>query len=309
MNQELETPVILFIYNRPQATRRVFARVRQARPRELLIVADGPRAERVLDGEACAAARAVVEAIDWECDVARNYAPGNMGLKQRIDSGMSWAFERVDEALILEDDCLPDPSFFPFCAELLARYREDERLMSVCGSNFQFGRGAADHSYHFSRYPLIWGWATWRRAWQHYQPTMGQWPALKEAGWLNDFLSPAAARYWSYNFSKNYDNLATWDYAWIFSCWLRNGISVVPSGNLVKNIGFGEGATHTLDQESVFANLPLQTMDFPLQHPPEVRIDEEADAVTEASAFSGHEFLGPLFRAIRAQLNTKGNQP
>jgi hypothetical protein len=181
---QLSTPVAFIIFNRPDTTARVFEAIRRAEPPQLLIVADGPRVDRPSDVERCAAARAVIERVDWDCEVLTNYAEANMGLADRVSSGLDWVFSLCDRAIVLEDDCLPDPSFFRFCDELLDRYRDDERVMAISGDNFQLGRRRTRYSYYLSRYNHCWGWATWRRGWQHYDHRMQLWPLVRDGGWL-----------------------------------------------------------------------------------------------------------------------------
>ncbi len=304
------TPVVLIIYNRPDTTARVFEAVRQARPSHLLVIADGPRADKQGDAALCAATRAVVDQVDWDCTVLTNYADTNLAIKQRIESGMAWVFSQVEEAIILEDDCLPHPSFFRYCTELLDRYRHHDHVMAISGNNFLFGQYDPPQSYYFSRYPLVWGWATWRRAWQHYDPAMRRWPEVRTRHWLSRTLaSPPAERYWSYIFQRTYETQDTWDYAWTFSCWLHNGLTITPAVNLVHNLGFQADATHTLDPHSQFAHLPLNEMPFPLRHPPAIRRDGEADDITEQTTFSGEHFLKPMFAATRAHLRTHREGP
>ncbi|KAM3092411.1 glycosyltransferase family 2 protein [Phormidesmis sp. 146-35] len=282
------TPVAFLIFNRPHTTARVFEAIRQAKPTQLLVVADGPRSNRTGEAEQCAAVRAIIDQVDWDCDVLKNYSDINLGCKQRVSTGLDWVFEQVEEAIILEDDCLPDSTFFPFCEALLDRYRDDLRIMAIAGSNFQFGRRRMPHSYYFSCYPHIWGWATWRRAWQQYDLEMQQWETLRDDNWLNDWLGDKnAARYWTKMFQTFYENkIDTWDFAWIYSCWLQSGLTVLPHVNLVSNIGFDSVATHTRDVESAFANLPSTEMEFPLQHPPFMIRDRQADQFTEKTHFN-----------------------
>lgn len=281
-------PVALFLFNRPGPTAAVFEAIRRARPALLFLVADGPRHDRPGDREACDAARAVVDRIDWNCEVVRDYAATNLGLKQRIESGLQRIFEQVEEAILLEDDCVPDPTFFRFCDELLARYRYDERVWSISGNNFQFGRTTHDASYYFSRNCHIWGWATWRRAWKHHDPEMRAWPTARDSGWLESVLNtPRERQYWSYIFESNFRTRGTWDYAWNFACWRNGAVHVVPDVNLVANHGFDEDATHTQLPSSRFARMKTNRMSFPLLHPSTVEVDTAADAVTEDVLFSG----------------------
>ncbi|HVF49820.1 MAG TPA: hypothetical protein VNA19_07030 [Pyrinomonadaceae bacterium] len=274
----MKTPVAFLIFNRPETTARVFAEIARARPEKLLVVADGPRDGRPEEAERCRATRAVVERVDWECEVLTDYAETNLGCKARIASGLGWVFEQVAEAIILEDDCLPHPSFFPFCEELLERYRDDERVSMISGDNFQRGQRRTPYSYYFSRYPHIWGWASWRRAWQHYDPDIKYWQALRKTDWLRDILGDdVTARYWQAIF----DNVAagratTWDYQWLFACWAQNGFAVAPEVNLISNIGFGADSTHTATPDET-ANLPAGEMLFPLRHPPYFVRERAAD--------------------------------
>jgi hypothetical protein len=305
MTDVLSTPVALILYNRPELTARVFEAVRQVRPSRLFVIADGPHPDRPGDARRCAAARAVVERIDWPCEVARDYVDVNRGLKRRVESGLSWLFARVEESIVLEDDCLPHPTFFPFCRELLARYRYQDRVMAISGNNFLFGEHRPSASYTFIRYPLIWGWATWRRAWACYDPGMRRWPELRSSDWLAQRLGdPAAVRYWAYTFSRNHDALQTWDTAWTLACWLHDGLCICPAVNLVSNLGFGTAATHTTDASSPFAALPAEPLAPPFTHPEEQRADTRAEELTERNAFSGRHFLQPMFRAMRAHLRS-----
>lgn len=294
----LATPVALFIFNRPEATARVFEQIRRIRPQRLLIVADGPRADHPKDAERCAAARAIAENVDWPCEVATNYAPANLGYRSRMAGGLDWVFAEAEEAILLEDDCLPDLSFFRFCAELLARYRGEEQVMSIAGTGL--GQIQAGESYGFSRYPLIWGWASWRRAWRHYDLEMQAWPQLREADWLRQELSDdRAAAYWRDIFQSAYDGYNTWDYAWTLACWRRGGVAIHPCVNLVSNIGYGAGATHTTRADDPLANLPTTAMGFPLRHPGEISCPEERDCRLEKTFFSGR--LQRLFAMVRGQ--------
>lgn len=285
----METPIALILFNRPDTTRRVFAEIARARPKKLFVIADGPRADHPADAEKCAAARAIVNDIDWPCEVLTNYSETNLGCKTRPATGISWLFRHVEEAIIFEDDCLPHPTFFPYCAELLERYRDDERVMMISGDNFQGGRRRTDYSYYFSRYAHTWGWATWRRAWRHFDVEIKLWPVLRETDWLLDILGDAeAVSYWQAIFDSVSEGRITkaWDYQWLFACWAQSGLAVTPEVNLVSNIGFGEGATHTVADTGVI-NLPLAEMKFPLRHPPFMFRHPEADQFNFTHVFAG----------------------
>lgn len=286
-DRALRAPVALIVFNRPQTTQRVFAEVARARPSRLFLIADGPRPDREADAQRCVAVRRIVTAVDWPCKVESDFAEENLGCRQRISSGLDWLFSRTEEAIVLEDDCLPAASFFRFADELLDYYRHDPRVRHICGSNFQFGRSRGAASYYFSKYPHVWGWASWRRAWKDYDARMHQWPALRESDWLGGQAANAAERgYWRRMFDAAYaGRLDTWDYQWALSCWVHDGLSVIPNVNLISNIGFGASATHTGGAD-LYANLPTRPMAFPLRHPVSVARDVEADAFTARSMYT-----------------------
>ena len=266
---ELTTPVALIVFNRPEVTRRVFEAVRKARPARLLVVADGPRATRPDDAENCRLTREIVAGVDWPCEVQTNFSESNLGCKRRVSSGLDWVFGEVEEAIILEDDCLPHPDFFPFCAELLEKYRYDNRIFHISGNHFRTKGERNPDSYYFSRYSFIWGWASWRRAWKHYDVEMKLWPAVRDGNWLRDFLGDeSAARRFTREFQAIYDGkVDTWDFQWGLACWIHSGLAIRPHVNLISNIGFSADATHTKDPDYPGANMPAEPMAFPLRHP------------------------------------------
>jgi len=276
LGHTMTSPVVLVIFNRPSYTQRVFDRVREYKPSRLLVVADGPRSDE--EAHLCAAARAVIEQVDWECKVLTNYSDVNQGCNRRLLSGLTWAFEQCPEAIILEDDCVPHPTFFHYCEELLQEYRHDERIMMINGCNFQFGRKRTPYSYYLSRYPHVWGWASWRRAWRYYNNGTELWSVLQKTSWLRDILADDdAAAYWRIGFDSMLAGRMTWDYQWTFTCWTQSGLSITPDVNLVSNVGFGAGATNATGPSHRFANLPTTHMDFPLIHPPHMVRDRAAD--------------------------------
>lgn len=284
---QLKTPVAFLIFSRPDTTIRVFEEIRRARPPRLLVVADGPRADRPGEADKCQTVRAIVTRVDWPCEVFTNYSDVNLGCKRRVSSGLDWVFDNVEEAIILEDDCLPHPSFFRFCEELLDKYRDDERIMMISGDNFQVGRQRTSYSYYFSQYVHIWGWASWRRAWKKYDVSMKLWPKVRDGGWLVDlFAEKRIVRYWSRLFEQVYrGEINTWDYQWTFACLVQRGLIILPNNNLVSNIGFGGEATHTAVQ-SRFANMNTEPMLFPLSHPPCIIQDAKADIITNNKMYA-----------------------
>ena len=298
MNEyQLTTPIVFLVFNRPNTTKKVFDIICQVKPSKLLVVADGARKDKPGELEKCTAVRNIINDINWECEVLSNYSDKNLGCRQRISSGLDWAFSIVDRAIILEDDCLPNLSFFRFCEELLEKYQDDTRIMAISGNNFQFGRKRSEDSYYFSIYNHCWGWATWRRAWQYYDVEMKLWSKIKQEGWLKDILvNPCAVRYWQNKFQKTYENkINTWDFQWTFACWIQSGLTILPNVNLVSNIGFDSEGTHHKNSKNKFANMPTQKIEFSLKHPPFVIRDREADNFTYRVMFS---FLSRASRII-----------
>jgi hypothetical protein len=274
----VNTPVVFLIFNRPDTTARVFQAIARAEPRTLLIVADGPRPDRPGEAEKCRAARVIAENVTWPCEVLKNYAPTNLGCRRRVSSGLTWAFNTVPEAIVLEDDCLPAPSFFPFCECLLERYRHDDRVMHIGGCNLVSANQRLPYSYYFSRYAHVWGWASWCRAWQHYQVDMSAWPQCKRSGYLRGIHAwRQEVEFWTRQFDRVVAGVIdTWDYEWLFTCWLHKGLCVIPRENLVSNIGFRSDGTHTKTRDRRFAERAVgETMK--LDHPPTVEVNVLAD--------------------------------
>ncbi|MCX6967573.1 MAG: glycosyltransferase family 2 protein [Verrucomicrobia bacterium] len=259
----MKTPVVFLVFNRPEPVRRVFERIRQARPQQLLVVCDGPRPHVPTDAQRVAEVRNIIEkSVDWPCELLTNYAEKNMGCRERVNSGLDWAFSLVEEAIILEDDCLPSLSFFPYCEALLERYRNEPRVMHIGANNFQGWRRRTVRSYFFSKYNHIWGWATWRRAWQLSDKEGACWKNPVQRAQIETlFDSPEERAYWS----PIFDSLTspesrpnTWDYSWMLTCWAHGGLAAYPSVNLVENIGFGADATHTQDASA--RQVPAQSI-------------------------------------------------
>ena len=240
------SPVVLLMFARPDTTARVLDSIREARPRRLLLVADGPRDEVPGETERCEQTRALAERVDWDCEVSTEFADRNLGQKTRVESGLTWAFGLEEEAIVLEDDTLPHPDFFRFCDELLERYRDDERVLSIAGSNFQFDGPASADSYYFSRYPHIWGWAGWRRAWELDDPEMERWPELRESDWLERLIdAPHAAAYWSHLLEPHLPRTPHLGLRLAFRLLAPRRTACRSEPEPVSNLGFREDATHT----------------------------------------------------------------
>lgn len=270
------------IFKRPDTTQAVFNAIRQVQPKTLLVIADGPRPDRDGEVEKCAQTRAIIDQVDWDCEVLKCYSDVNLGLGTRIATGLSWVFEQVEEAIILEDDCLPDPSFFQFCQDMLDRYREESHIMSVSGC--LFAKSPTANSYYFSHYLSCWGWATWKRAWEQFDFGMPGWQERRAKDWLTDYLGDRAiADLWTQRFDSICDPNRNdiWSYQFQYACWLHNAMSIRSNVNLITNVGIGADGTHT---KQVMSDMPFNTLDamaFPLNHPTAVKRDLEGDRLQE----------------------------
>ena len=284
----LTSPVLFLIFNRPETTQQVFSAIRKAKPPRLYVAADGPRSDYPNEDEKCEHSRKIATIVDWDCEVKTLFRDQNLGCRLAVSQAIDWFFEQESEGIILEEDCLPDQSFFWFCQELLNRYRDDTRIMHIGGTNFQFGEKRTNYSYYFSRYTHLWGWATWRRAWMYYDEKLKQWPEAKQ----NEILLHWADNrrfifYWKSLFEKAASgDLDTWDPQWIFACWSQNGLSVVPSVNLVSNLGFSKDSTHTQDVKSPLAYMSTKAITFPMEHPNHIVRHWKADQHVECQQFS-----------------------
>lgn len=286
---KLNTPVVLLIFKRPEQTAKVFEVVRQVKPPKLLVVADGPRVDQPGEAEKCLTTRAIIDRVDWNCEVLTNYSEVNLGCKERVSSGLDWVFSIVDEAIIIEDDCVPDPSFFRFCEELLERYRDVPQVMSITGENTH-GYQASDASYYFSQYSFYWGWATWKRAWKLFDVSLKLWEGLRNTNWLGNLLQNSeATEYWSEIFENTFNGFNSWGYGWTFACLVNQGLCAIANNNLISNIGFGEDAAHHTWSVDEIGNLPVKPIKFPLQHPQEIIRDREGELVIDKIRFSGRQ--------------------
>lgn len=279
MEYKVKSPISFTIFNRPDLTAMVLEAIRRVRPAKLFVNADGPRnpAEKILTDQT----RAVIDEVDWDCQVYKNYSPSNQGATWRPYTGISRVFEHVGEAIILEDDDLPNISFFRFCDEMLERYRHDSRIFSINGANFQDPNTKHKYSYWFSSLAGIWGWATWKRSWQKIDMKMEKWPELRETDWLNSKIPDRQIREMYKNkldrvyFDATKQKIS-FGYAYLYSMMLAGGLDIRPEKNLISNIGFRPDATNTKKAEA-WANFPTVDLSWPLRHPPEVKSNVEWD--------------------------------
>ncbi|MFC0514578.1 nucleotide-diphospho-sugar transferase [Mucilaginibacter angelicae] len=272
----LHTPVLFLIFNRPDTTGKVFQELRKQRPKHLYIAADGPRADHPDDERLCRECKGIVADIDWDCDIRTLFRTENLGCGAGPATAITWFFSQVDTGIILEDDCIPNPSFFRFCETMLIRYKDNPRIMMVCGTSYQ-PRPLNNNTYYFSKYPHAWGWATWKRAWQHYQFNLATENEATRQAVVNSTFSHARERkLWIHNLQHITKGLDAWDYQWMYWIWKNQGLCITPWRNMVSNIGFGPQATHTFDRSSAQAAMQQYEIDA-IVHPEHLEIGRKAD--------------------------------
>ena len=306
---QLETPVALIIFNRPTQTAQVLEAISRARPKVLLVIGDGPRQEISGEGDKVSECRELLERIDWPCQVLTNFSVINLGCRDRVSTGLDWVFSQVDEAIILEDDCLPSEDFFRFTSQLLARFRDDERIGSISGSISPGKATDASFSYFFSGFPNIWGWATWARVWNQYSASIPDWPQVRKSELLNGVLQTKQGRaFWKAALNSVYSGkVDTWDYQFSLLHWSKQFLSVVPNRNLVTNIGFGPEATHTVDKKSRYPKLVLDPLELDFKHPATVSRDFRRDLNIESVKFAKPHlliFLENVFNSLPASMKS-----
>lgn len=271
-------PSILFvIFNRPEKTRSVFSTIRAVKPSRLYVAADGPRNKT--EAELCLQTRAIIDEVDWPCEVHTLFREENLGCGKAVSQAISWFFENEPEGVIIEDDILVDPSFFDFAGEMLERYRDEPRVMTVSACNFLPPELSPKCSYYFSAFSHIWGWGSWRRAWRYYDFSMMNLESPKTVDAISNMCPfPGATRYWMEIFhSVRNGKVDTWDYQWLLSQWHQSGLTICPRVNMMQNIGFDETATHTKNSGGWEASLRAKPLHQPYIHPTELQRYIEGD--------------------------------
>lgn len=268
ITQPINTPVVMIIFNRYDNAKKVFNQIKKAQPPKLFVIADGPRESKPNEKELCEQTRSIINEVDWPCEVIVNFSETNLGCQQRIVTGLNWVFSQTEEAIILEDDCVPSLSFFYYCEEMLTKYKNDKRIMMISGDNHLFNKTNVLDSYYFTRHVHIWGWATWARAWNSYDLSMSEWPEYRRHNYLSAFFQKKAYLYYWESLFDAYQKkrVASWDGAWVWAVWSEGGLSIAPKKNLIQNIGFSPDATHTTG-DSIYAKLKAEELEFPLEHP------------------------------------------
>lgn len=276
----MNTPILLIIFNRPEVTKKLVAALSKVKPSNIFVVADGPRKDRPGEEKLYAETRVVIETINWPCTIQKKYSDINQGCDPTIEAGVSWFFNKVEAGIILEDDCIPDPTFFDFAIVMLDKYKDDEKIMHINGSNFQYGKTWGNGSYYFSSYPHSWGWATWKRAWKNYDHNLSSFPEFNKNKIIDNILTKKTEKkFWLGFFQKIYNGkFPFWDSRWTYNIWSHGGICITPNQNLVNYLGYGNDATNTFyfEKTRIREVNPL----FELVHPHSEEVIKEADQKT-----------------------------
>jgi hypothetical protein len=268
-----QTPILLLLFNRLDTTKQVLEMLRVIKPKYLYVAADGPRENCIEDRGRCNDLRNwVLSNVDWICEVKTLFQEKNLGCGRGPVTGITWFFNQVEEGIILEDDCVPDLSFFYFCENLLEYYRNSNRISIISGVNFDSENLCfkGDDSYFYSAFPFTWGWATWRKNWVDYDFEIKRWGVINKKELLQYlFENKGYQKAWAQLFEKIYKMPPTdiWDFQFFFSCFLKRQYSIVPKNNLVTNIGVGINATHTIGTDGLLTNNSTKPIEKELIHP------------------------------------------
>jgi len=293
-----DIPILFLVYNRPQHTKKVLEVLEVLQPRKLYVAADGPKNTNQ-DIELCNETRSVIKSVNWKCEISYKYCETNKSCKIAVSEAISWFFEHEEMGIILEDDCLPDLSFFTFCKELLLKYKDNENIMHINGSNHLQGRNFnfKNESYYFSKLPHPWGWATWRRAWRKYDIGMNNFESFMIKNIISSFIRlPIHQQKWIDILKRTKNNqIDTWDYQWFYSIWSQRGLVITPVKNLVTNIGFGNLATNTTYTFTKMGNRKRYSINS-IVHPGEIMVNHEAD--NYATMIKMTDGTGALFQRV-----------
>jgi len=294
----LKTPVLFLIYKRLDTTKQVFQVIRQAKPPRLYIAADGPRENIEGEAEKVKVVRDyVIKNIDWDCEVKTLFRDKNLGCGRAVSEAITWFFEHEEMGIILEDDCLPSLSFFWFCEELLERYKDDMRIFLISGFNKQNKWKKYQASYFFSHFGGIWGWASWRRAWKHFDIDMKDIDDFIKLNHFENLLGKRLGKIRQKIIYNSINKLDIWDYQWAYARHKNNGLAIVPTVSLIENIGFGEDATHTFGDNPY--NVKRHEIEFPLKHNPFIVPDREYDELFLAESRISSRIKNKIRRLIK----------
>jgi hypothetical protein len=293
--------VLFLVFNRLDTTKQVFEAIRQAKPPRLYVAADGARENREGEEQKVKAVREyILSNIDWECEVKTLFREENLGCKYAVSGAITWFFENEEMGIILEDDCLPSQSFFWFCEELLIRYQENNNIGIITGSNYFFEEKDIEEDYYFSVFSFVWGWASWKKVWEKYDVDMKSYPEFKKKNKLKDiFLTKPSLSYWSGNFEATFKGkIDTWDYQLSYMSCNNALLNIVPSRNLISNIGYGSDATHTKANGDKHENMKRYELEFPLKYQENIIRSVFLDEKFEKLAFSKNSIVQRLVKGF-----------
>lgn len=301
----IEIPIVFIIFNRPETTRQVFEKIKAVKPNKIYIIADAPRENFPSDIEKCKETKAIVENIDWDCDAHRHYSKYNLGCGRNIAQGLNCVFENEEMAIILEDDTLPAMSFFQYCQELLIRYKDDNRIMHIGGTNWHPEVKVTDASYFFSKDAHIWGWATWKRAWDYFDYYMKDYPKFVSSKQYKNVINlKREQKYflnrWGSFYKTNYlsKERSNWDYQWYYTILKNNGLCIWPSSNLVSNIGPIGTHSNTKSSQGLFFRKVNENY----------RIEKHPDFILRDLNFDNYHFKKYKYQNFASRLNNKLNK-
>lgn len=284
----LKTAVLFLVFNRLDATKQVFNAIRQAKPPRLYVAGDGARIKNKNEYKKVKEVRDyIMENINWECKVKTLFREQNLGCKYAVTEAISWFFENEKQGIILEDDCLPSQSFFWYCEELLEKYQNDNSVFLISGETHDSEFLGDGEDYAFCKYPLLWGWASWNRAWRSYDPEMQEWPKEQKEFINSISKNKYTKNFWKTNFARMYNKeIDTWDYQLAYLLLKKNGKCIFPKVNLVSNIGFGMEATRTSNPNSEAANRKRYEINLPLNHNINKKSEERINKFYDLNEFS-----------------------
>lgn len=266
---QVKNPILFLIFKRPNQTEKVFDAIRKIKPKQLYIASDGPRKNKSEEAELNKKCKEIVANVDWPCDIKTLFREENLGSPKAIPESVTWFFSQEEQGIVLEDDCLPNESFFIFCDELLEKHKNNEKIFWINGSNLNSDVFThMESSYEYSYYPISWGWASWRRAWERFDSEMLDWRIKRKSKFLKSFSnnSMLTESYWKAAFDYAY-TIPNWDIRFIYSCWKNNALACTPKNNLISNIGFGDGSTHVTSEQDPLSNIPTKSIVLPIIHP------------------------------------------
>lgn len=287
----INVPILILTFNRPNHTSKLADILRKYKVSKIYVSSDGPRDGNKKDVKMVKQTRGLFKNDRWpESDIHVKFEDENLGCKKAVSKAITWFFQHVEQGIILEDDCLPNESFFSFCEQMLDRYKGDDRIMHISGTTF-IGKNSdwITDDYYYSCYPHCWGWATWKKSWERFDYDMKNWPLFKKSGFIENFIyNKIGARKWTEVFDTTHaDKNSSWAYRWTYSCWENNGLSVHPKYNLVQNIGFDEHATHTKYSSNHHSD-NRKELDPPYKKPPFLVRDHRLDNYIEDFHFQSN---------------------